>query len=96
LVTIPGTPPVANPVIIELTATDAAGNAGRCNTTFFVQQRGDVDGDGDIDRSDLEAIRLRNGQIAGPNDPFDANGDGRINVGDVRWASLGCTRPGCA
>ena len=82
---------------IELTATDAAGNVGRCTTTFTVQRRGDVDGDGDIDLNDLNAIRLRIGQPAtGPDDPFDATGDGLITIADVRWAALGCTRPGCA
>jgi hypothetical protein len=51
----------------------------------------DVDNDQDVDTNDLLAIRSRNGQVAGANDPFDANGDGRINVADVRYCQLRLT-----
>lgn len=54
--------------------------------------RCDVEPDGDVDLNDLNAIRARNGQLAsGPNDPYDGNGDGRINVADVRYCQLRLT-----
>ena len=51
-------------------------------------ERCDTDGDGDVDATDLDNIRAANGQLAGPNDPKDGNGDGRINVADVRYCQL--------
>jgi hypothetical protein len=57
-----------------------------------VVTRCDVEPDGDVDMADLTAIRGRNGQLAtGPNDPYDGNGDGRINVADVRYCQLRLT-----
>lgn len=54
--------------------------------------RCDVDSDGDVDLSDLAAIRAALGQLASsPNDPRDGNGDGRINSGDYRYCSLRLT-----
>jgi hypothetical protein len=44
---------------------------------------------GIVDQADLNAIRAKNGQVAaGPSDPFDGNGDGLINVADVRYCQL--------
>jgi hypothetical protein len=44
---------------------------------------------GIVDQADLNAIRAKNGQAAaGPDDPFDGNGDGFINVADVRYCQL--------
>jgi hypothetical protein len=44
---------------------------------------------GIVDQADLNAIRAKNGQAAaGLNDPFDGNGDGFINVADVRYCQL--------
>ena len=52
-------------------------------------ERCDADGDGDVDGTDLDIIRAANGQLAaGPNDPKDGNGDGKINVLDVRYCQL--------
>lgn len=52
----------------------------------------DVNGDTLVTQADLLLIRGRNGQSAnGPNDPYDANGDGRINVADVRYCQLRLT-----
>jgi hypothetical protein len=52
----------------------------------------DVNGDGVVNNTDLTLIRAKNGQPAsGPNDPYDANHDGVINVADVRFCQLRLT-----
>lgn len=52
----------------------------------------DVNSDGVVNNADLSAIRAKNGQNAtGPGDPFDPNGDGKINVADVRYCQLRLT-----
>jgi hypothetical protein len=57
----------------------------------------DVDSDGDVDRLDLALIsRARNKAASGPNDPFDANGDGMITIADVKACIKQCTLAGCA
>ena len=51
-------------------------------------------GDGDVDNTDIALIRARSGQAAsGPNDPFDPNRDGVINVADQRFCALRRTPP---
>ena len=58
---------------------------------------GDLDGDGDVDRDDLNVIKANlNQPAAGPSDPMDVNGDGTITVRDMRKLYLICTRPRCA
>jgi hypothetical protein len=57
--------------------------------TSNVSERCDADGDGDVDSTDLNIIRAANGQLASSaSDPRDGNGDGRINVADVRYCQL--------
>jgi len=54
----------------------------------------DVNGDGKVTNADLLLIRAKNGQTAsGPNDPYDPNHDGVINVADVRYCQLRLTPP---
>ncbi len=54
----------------------------------------DVNGDGKVTMADLLLIRAKNGQAAsGPNDPFDPNHDGKIDVADVRYCQLRLTPP---
>ena len=57
--------------------------------------RCDVDGDNDVDMTDLTAIRTGYGQVPTATDPRDGNGDGKINSTDYRYCSLRCTRAGC-
>lgn len=62
-----------------------------------VVTRCDADGDRDIDNDDLLLIRAANRQNASSaTDPRDGNGDGKINVADVRYCQLRCTRLSCA
>ena len=56
----------------------------------------DVDADGDIDRPDIVLIQAGIGQTPAPNDPRDANFDGKITVVDSRTCATRCTRPNCA
>jgi len=59
-------------------------------------QQGDLDGDGDIDRLDLELLLARRGSPAlGPEDPADLDRDGLITVIDSRKLVLLCSRPRC-
>jgi hypothetical protein len=52
----------------------------------------DVNNDGKVTNADLLLIRGKNGQAAsGPGDPYDPNGDGAINVADVRYCQLRLT-----
>ena len=52
----------------------------------------DVNNDSKVTNADLLLIRAKNGQAAsGPGDPYDPNGDGAINVADVRYCQLRLT-----
>ncbi len=54
--------------------------------------RCDADADGDVDNTDLGIIRAAMRQNAsGPADPRDGNGDGVINIADVRYCQLRLT-----
>ncbi len=58
---------------------------------------GDVNGDGVVDRADLNLIlAARNQPATGPDDPRDMNGDGVINALDARLLVLACDLPRCA
>lgn len=58
---------------------------------------GDINGDGFVDRNDVNlTLAARNQTATGPDDPRDMNGDGVINVLDARAVILACDLPGCA
>jgi len=64
---------------------------------FTLPKAGDVDGDGDVDRDDVNAITAaRNTNANGPYDPRNMNSDARIDAVDARLAVLACTRPNCS
>lgn len=57
----------------------------------------DANGDGAVDRHDVDAIFAARGTPAtGPDDPRDADGDGAITVLDSRRCTASCDRPNCA
>lgn len=66
--------------------------------TVLVAQPGicDIDGDQDIDRTDIEAIVSARNTSAGIDDPRDVDGDGTITVNDARLCTLRCTKPRCS
>jgi hypothetical protein len=58
---------------------------------------GDIDGDCDVDRDDMNIImEARNTPADGVDDPRDLDGDGMITANDARQLTLLCTRPRCA
>jgi uncharacterized protein len=56
----------------------------------------DLDGDGDVDKNDVQIVTSARGAIPTAFDQRDVNGDGVININDARTLTLQCTRPGCA
>ena len=63
--------------------------------TGVIISRCDVDGNGIINRADINAIRLGIGQSPGANDVRDANVDGKITIVDVRLCTQQCTNTSC-
>ncbi len=64
---------------------------------LHVRAAGDLDGDNDVDRGDLNIILAAlNTDATGPDDPRDLDGDGRITVLDARKLVLMCDLPRCA
>lgn len=56
----------------------------------------DLDGDGDVDKNDVQLVTAARGATPTAFDQRDVNGDGAININDARALTLQCTRPGCA
>jgi hypothetical protein len=77
----------------------AAYLAAVANTYYSapVSRTCDVDGNGIIDRLDLNAIMtVRNGPASGSADPRDADGNGLIDANDARQCALKCSYASCA
>jgi hypothetical protein len=80
-----------NAVVVGTTLTVVDARSIQAITTdetlsvaFGLVERCDVDGDGDVDLDDLQAIFAARGAPAAPGDPRDVDGDGVITVNDVR------------
>ena len=57
------------------------GDSGHFTFDFRVPKRGDLDGDNDVDRDDLQALEVSLGEaVSGMDDPRDLNADGRIDA----------------
>ncbi|MGZ8239169.1 MAG: WD40/YVTN/BNR-like repeat-containing protein [Methylobacter sp.] len=78
-------------------ATRYAGTNGHSVFKITFKTLGDIDQDGDIDRSDLARITAALNQPAnGPDDLRDLNGDLSIDALDARKLVLLCAQPQCA
>ena len=64
--------------------------------TGVVQTKCDTNGDGKVDSTDIKAIMAGIGKPPVAGDPRDYNGDGVINIIDVRQCTLQCTNNKCA
>jgi len=61
------------------------------------EQRGDLDGDNDVDQDDLNILlKALNTPATGLGDPRDLNADGRIDAVDARILTNLCSRLRCA
>ena len=69
---------------------------GTIDKVNILQSPGDLDGDGDIDRNDLNILLTYRNQRASECPECDIDGDGIITVLDARKLVLLCTRPRCA
>lgn len=68
----------------------------RVSVSVF-EQRGDLDGDNDVDQDDLSILlKALNTLSTGPGDPRDLNADGKIDAVDARILTNLCSRPRCA
>jgi hypothetical protein len=80
-----------------VTVTNSGISAAALVQVNIFPLHGDLNGDGDVDRDDVNMIvKALNTSSTGPGDPRDLDGDGRIDVGDVRLEKTLCTRPRCA
>jgi hypothetical protein len=88
--------------MIAVTCTDASGKTSVETATVPVPKispfaSGDLDGDADVDKDDLNILLASRNQPAdGPFDPRDFDGDGKITVLDARILATLFTRPGGA
>ena len=76
-----------SPILSDLVASSLSDTTLQC----------DIDGNGQVDRNDVNLIFAARGQTVPPGDPnMDLDGDGVITVNDGRFCVLQCTNPRCA
>ena len=85
---------------IGLAEGQLAGQFNRCtwsgNFTLAPRARCDINGDGQVDRRDIDLIFAARGIPAPQGDWRDIDGDGLVTVNDARVCVLACTTPSCA
>jgi predicted extracellular nuclease len=82
--------------IIHFYAADAYRSSDHDPLVISLKLVIDLDGDGDVDKQDVQTVTAARGTIPQGVDQRDVNGDGIINANDARALTLQCTRPGCA
>jgi hypothetical protein len=79
-------------------AGEDGGGSKSAETTITIEvvQRCDVNNDGIVDISDINAIMAaRNTPATGPDDSRDVDGNGIIDANDARQCTLECTNSRC-
>lgn len=82
--------------VINFYAADAYRSSDHDPLVISLKLVIDLDGDGDVDKNDVQLVSAARGIVPGEFDQRDVNGDGIINANDARALTLQCTRPGCS
>jgi hypothetical protein len=91
------TPAATGIYTFSLTVGDGAAQSLPATVDISVPALGDIDGDGDVDRNDLNiVVAARNTPASGPNDLRDLDGNLRVDALDARRLTVLCSRPRCA
>lgn len=90
------TPTVAGQYAVDLTVNDGASASDAARLDVLVPRLGDIDLNGTVDHRDLTLIlRMLGKQATSSNDLRDLNGNGTIDIQDVRRLVTLCTRVLC-
>jgi hypothetical protein len=91
------TPASVGIYIFSLTVADGTAQSLPASVDIGAPALGDIDGDGDVDRDDVNlVVAARNTPASGPNDLRDLDGNLRIDALDARRVTVLCTRLRCA
>jgi hypothetical protein len=90
------TPTTSGQYMFDLVVTDGKSESLPARVVVTVLIPGDVDGDGDVDKDDINVITKYLNKPASVCPQCDIDGDGKITVLDARKLTLMCTRANCA
>ena len=89
-------PSIPGTYVFNLIVNDGLNGSAPASVRIIVPKLGDIDVDGDVDLIDLAKITLMvSKKASGPNDLRDLNGDGKIDLNDLKMFPKLCSRPLC-